>query len=61
MSVQTYAGATELDAAVASLNASGGCGFRAVGDTWLVAVNTTDSATLAAERLGGRFVELDGC
>lgn len=35
-------------------------GYRAVGLNWIVAVDTPESARLAADRLGGAFVELAG-
>ena len=61
LSVRTYDRPAAVQEAVKALNASRGCGYRALGETWIVAVNTPESAAAAAKKLGGRVVELDGC
>jgi hypothetical protein len=39
----------------------GGYGFRAAGETWIMGVNTPESAATAAKTLGGRVVGTGGC
>lgn len=59
MSVRTYGNEGEVLRALQAHDRA--CGFRLVGDRWMVVVNTLGTATALQQRIGGRVVTLSGC
>lgn len=57
--MRRYESTAEVDAAIDADN--GFCGYRTVGDLWIVVVDVPETAEAAQERIGGDVVELDGC
>jgi hypothetical protein len=57
--IRTYRTQADLDAAVKALSTY--CGYRTVGERWMIEGNTLDAAELARSRVGGRVVTLAGC
>ena len=58
-SVETYAGADDVAQVIENLAPF--CGQRALGPTWIVEVDTIESAQLAATVLGGQVFVSPGC
>jgi hypothetical protein len=61
MEIRTYRSQAVLDAALRAQSRYPYCGIRALGDRWMIVVNTGDAAALAESRIGGRVLELPGC
>ena len=59
LEIRTYATRAALDAALASIDRF--CGYRTIGDRWMIVANAGDTAELARSRLGGQVVTLHGC
>jgi hypothetical protein len=59
VSIREYASKDEVTAVMESIKDD--CGFRTVGEDWIVVVNSLETARAVQAKLGGETVTLAGC